>query len=357
MRKTEPEPATTAPSSGRPGLLDGRRLLLLVRRGRLGLPPRVGLMLLTATLLLGLCALLDRLHNPSRELGGGTGFDLPAELPSSKLDDTSAEAPTAESVVLPRSTLDRRDPAPPEELPPPALLQLAQSAGPEIAPVPEPPLPLPEPAPPTPAPVVSVPVPDPRDFDAVRYPHRGDTPMMCYWKTLGLQALLAAALTAAPAVAEDTADAKKLEDIQKQLGEIQKAIEGLSGLQKDVGDAKLNIARAQLDISQLREQLSKLQKDVDALRSQASGAARISGFGPAGGLGRIRLQNSYAVPATVIVNSRAYRLEPGQTQMLDNQPVGGFTFEVLVDGFGVVQTPTVRVLGANETYTIYVYPR
>lgn len=176
--------------------------------------------------------------------------------------------------------------------------------------------------------------------------------MMRTWQMLGFSALLAAALTASPAVAEQKDDSKKLDDILKQLGEIQKSLDGLANVPKDLTDAKINIAKGQADILQLKDQLTKLQRDLDELRKQVNSTTRIAAFPPTGASGRIRLMNTFSQGMSIRVNDRVYRLEPGQTQMLDSQPIGAFTYEVLG-----VQAPVTRTLAAGETYTIYVYPR
>jgi hypothetical protein len=45
--------------------------------------------------------------------------------------------------------------------------------------------------------------------------------------------------------------------------------------------------------------------------------------------GTIRLYNTSLMPVDVVVNDRAHHLEPGETQVLANQPVGAVNYEVL----------------------------
>lgn len=176
--------------------------------------------------------------------------------------------------------------------------------------------------------------------------------MMRTWQMLGFSTFLAAALTAGPAVADQKEDSKKLDDIQKKLGEIQNSLDALAGVPKDLMDAKINIAKGQADILELKAQLTKLQQNLDELRKQVNSTTRTANFPPTGASGRIRLMNTFSQGMSIRVNDRVYRLEPGQTQMMDSQPIGAFTYEVLG-----VQAPVTRTLGAGETYTIYVYPR
>lgn len=423
MKKTEPEGADEARSEGPEGAADrarffGRPSAGLARLcgaelpGWLGLPSRPALFLLTAMLLVSLALLLDALAGhrpvvPAEPATGATlpepeepaavaaapaqlapevvapttatpesapsGFVLPAVNPSSKLNNTSAEAPESNSASPPQLALDGRNPSAKEEgapsvVPPPAPVQTVSDPPPEVRPSAPSPIEAPSLPPPDPPPAVAPPavepaplpavagvgeaVPQPGDFDSVRNPHRGDSPMMTTWRMLGLQTLLAAALAAGPAAAgqADAVDAKKLDDIQKQLTEIQRTLDAF--MVKDVGDLKVNVARAQADFLQLREQVARLQKELEGLRGQSGPQTRVAGFPPNGATGRLRLMNTFTAPMSIRINDRVFRLEPGQTQIVEGVPAGSFTYEVLG-----IQAPVARTLGANETYTIYVYPR
>jgi hypothetical protein len=176
--------------------------------------------------------------------------------------------------------------------------------------------------------------------------------MLHTWKLLGLNLLLATSLAAAPTAAgADTADAKKLDEIKEELKGLSAIKEDLKNIQKQL---ELSAQAAIRDSNELREKISRLEKQLKDLETRLGQAsARTAYSSPVGtATGRIRLINSYVEPTRIRVNDRVYPLEPGQTLTLDNQPVGGFTYEVLG-----IQGPLVRVLGANETYTIYVYPR
>jgi hypothetical protein len=173
---------------------------------------------------------------------------------------------------------------------------------------------------------------------------------------LGLQALLAATLAASPAVAGvNQAEPKKPDDLGKQLADMQKALEdSIKNLRTD-----LNVydQTTRADLRELKDRVAQLEKQVKDMESRLNQMPSTrQAFSPPA-TGRIRLMNMYNVPATVRVNRIAYRLQPGEQRMLEGQPVGAFTYEVMVDPFGQVQPPTDRVLGANEVFTIYVYPR
>jgi hypothetical protein len=175
---------------------------------------------------------------------------------------------------------------------------------------------------------------------------------------LGLAALLAFVLTTTTVRGEGTSDIEKTKDVKQQLDDIAKKLD-------------LLINHNQADIGELRESLRKLDERVRALenlRDQLSTSARrntrfspstsTSAYPPtSGGLGTIRLRNDTLVFAQVYLNGRYYNVPPLETVQLPNQPVGEFTYRVLADGFGEITPTLTRNLGANETYTITIYPR
>jgi len=78
---------------------------------------------------------------------------------------------------------------------------------------------------------------------------------------------------------------------------------------------------------------------------------------PPAAVGRIVLKNTYAMPVRIILNDRSYPLEPGETWVLDNQPAGAFSYEVLGGPSGVVQARVNRFLEAGREYPITVFTR
>jgi uncharacterized protein YlxW (UPF0749 family) len=169
---------------------------------------------------------------------------------------------------------------------------------------------------------------------------------------LGLFTLLTAALLAAPAAADP--EPKKPEDIGQQLTKLQEAFQ--KSIETLQGDLRVYDQAMRSDLKELRQRVGQLEKQVKDLEARLDAGSTRRAFSPPVG-GRIRLMNMFTLPATVRVNGTSYFLAPGQTRDIEGQPVGAFTYEVLVDGFGSVQPPTTRELRANETYTIYLYPR
>jgi phage shock protein A len=188
------------------------------------------------------------------------------------------------------------------------------------------------------------------------------------WKLLGIQTVLAGALALSPASAADSDTPAKPPDlatVSKQLEEMKKTLEGLQTSVlafnkamdderaqriKADSDAEVRLQQLISDMSELRKQISQVRQDMDVLKARPS----VSAYPPSGqaAAGRVRMVNSYMEPVTVVVNGRAYPLQPGETRLTDPIPSGTFTYEVLG-----VQPPMTRPLAAGETFTVTVYPR
>src|SRR5579885_1661807 len=399
-KRTEPRPATAA-RPGSPLAAPGRAVfawgwLALTRRaGRLPAPAlatRPALLVLATVLVVALCAVLAAWGGrPGPAPPDRAGFSLPAEESSPKLDNTSAEAPAVNSALPPRIALAKQAepsgqkeevaPAPVEppvtervaqvapvpDLPPPLAPQPPPVA-PEAAPAPPSPRPGPTPvpapgveppaAPPLAPPTASASPPNPEDFESIRDPHRGVSPMMRTWRALGFSALLAAAFTAPPALADNTdqkkTDGEKLDELLKTQKDIKKSLESIG---QDLKDTAAAAQQAQAGVAGLSERIRSLEERVRELESKVGQGptVRKSGFGPIpNGKGRIRLVNRYNARATVILNSRPYPLQPGQEEVVD-VPAGNYTYLVLVDGYGEVLAATSRPIAANESRTIEVF--
>lgn len=177
-------------------------------------------------------------------------------------------------------------------------------------------------------------------------------------KTLHLLIALTLSFLASPSLAQTKeGDPQKPDDLQRQLSEVKTRLDALAAvvqeLEKLRGDTARSFQAAQKQLDALQEQLARAQKDLQTPREPNPPSTRASGYGPAASeIGRIRLLNTYVSPVTVVVNGKPYRLAPGDTELLDGQSPGMFTYEV--QG---IQRPVNRVLAANETFTINVYPR
>lgn len=169
--------------------------------------------------------------------------------------------------------------------------------------------------------------------------------MMRHIPWIGASTLLAIALTAVPARADDSDKPKSTEDrltaIEAQLKKVTDSLNALLAIQKLQGD-----------VNEMKDTVARLQRDLETMRGKMDSQTRTAFSPPIGGTGRIRLLNQYSSPMTMVVNGISYRLDPGRERVLDAQPAGPFTYEVLG-----VQPAITRVLAANETFTIFVYPR
>ena len=371
-----------------------------------GLPARPGLLVLTALLLIALCALLATWRFQPRPTEAG--IPLLADSSSSKLNNASAASAEA---VAPTLTRELETPVKlrvEESGPAVVATPLSDAKGPDLASfvppasvVPVPPSQLAEPG-------------LPEQSNTVQNAPRGDTPMTQTWKKLGLQTVLAAAVTTFPVWAADPelkpgdytkqfeevqkqlkdiktaladlppvkADTKKLredataqgessklkfEDIQRQLRELKTTLGDLEAIKTDLknlkDDTNVNVQAAQMKINALSDRMGRLEDAIAGLKTQMQSQPRISSFPPTPAppppavTGRIRLSNTFTTPVTVFVNQRAYTLFPNETRDLESQPAGPFQYEVLASSFGVVQPRRTVSLNPNETFTISVYTR
>jgi hypothetical protein len=328
---------------------------------------------------------------------------LHTENSCSNLNNISAEdaAPGAKPLSQPTVVVSEQAaplPEPPTmdvaEIPPPPVVQVvrtdntasglplpppqAMEQPPDVPPpskfeVPAPaPLPLAEPAP-----VDALPSParmtEPELSDPLEDWHRGDVPMIRNWhKILGYQALLAAAMFAGTAGADDQTSKNtdqptktELKAIRDLLDGIDKKIGSLDTIKSEVGGLKKEIELMRQAntgaFGDMHRRISELEKRLSALEGRLNQTnTRVANFPPTNGAapaaGRIRLLNNYPAPASVRLNNTVYRLNPFETQLVD-LPAGQYTSEVWIDGFGTVQPPTVGTLLANVQRTIEVFAR
>jgi hypothetical protein len=258
--------------------------------------------------------------------------------------------------------------------------------------------------------------------------HEGDPPMTRNWKMFGLQTLLAAALTATPALATSGPEGdgknnnekpnktleeriKKIEDdvkdfktdfSNKVVAAVKAALENkdtlksLTGkiaaavstaLDQEIDKKVAEAVKAALDV-EMRGELNKLKDEVKRLQdlvkdSKVSNSKttearafdvgmeeirkalddikqillkpRIAFSRPApNNGGRIVLTNNYGEDVTFILNNReVFRLAPGQSRVLEGQPAGTFTYEILSPTWGSRGRTTSTIL-SNETVRLNV---
>jgi len=191
--------------------------------------------------------------------------------------------------------------------------------------------------------------------------------MMRNWKNvIGIEALLAAVLATAPALAaapEDPPKPDKVDKVLEKLKDLDTKLGALETIKRDIASLQAELKLLQQnttgEIKDLKDRNDKLEARLKELEGQLNQIAktRIANFPPAGATGRVRLRNSFTRPARVIINERSYPLEPGQSADISNLPVGALSYEVIVDGWGIVQPRTTVMLLAESLRTIEIYSR
>jgi hypothetical protein len=200
--------------------------------------------------------------------------------------------------------------------------------------------------------------------DTVRDVHRGNTPMRNTWRLLGLNAVLAAALTASPAVAIDPEkpqdrDKQDLAEIKRLLEGINKSLGSLDRLEREIEelrfDRDVRVKSMQAEIIDLKRQIARMKDDMD--RVVSPNGSRRTAFSPptdaapALPSGTVRIVSTYPQPADVIVNDRTFLVQPYQT-VVTRIPAGSFTYEVPISG-----KRATRQLTANDTFMITLFPQ
>jgi hypothetical protein len=306
------------------------------------------------------------------------GFDLYARPPAHKFNNTSAEAP--QLPALPPDTAE------------PPLFVLHEPLAPELT-LPEPPAGPRESV----EPAMLMPVvyfPGSLDCSCFRDLHQGDTPMLRTWNVVKLSSVVAVALAVCPPLAvaqteipqndlrvlKDSVEAlgKKLDETNSNLAN------ALAGIKSDMKvlngasmDTSLKMTTMEGTIEALRNQVGALKAEVDKLQGRGTvkypgekgdeistrlakveemlarmADGRIANSPPANS-GRIEMVNRYPEEILFLINQKSYRVAPNTTMMLDNQPAGAFTYEVISGTYGSRGTnqPTLE---PGRTFTITV---
>jgi hypothetical protein len=325
-------------------------------------------------------------------------FDLHADNSSFNLQRISVEEPANPVVAPPQPTVAQELPPPPPKVEtpvipareiPPVVQVKTEDPIPDLPPPPQQakgPADVPPPSamkletPPAIVPdtiqlTETVPVPqliiEPEVCDPICDWHRGDVPMIRNWhKVLGYQAIFAAAMMAGQAGAGDNGKGNsdrpaptELKAIKDQLDKIEESTKAMGAIRLDLGGLRKEIELLRKsntsEFEAVNKRVGELEKKLASLESKLN--TRVANFPPANGpgappTGHMRLVNGFGRKATIFLNENPHPLEPGQVQEL-NMPAGNYTFWVLVDGFAMVQPPTVGTLSAGGSRTIEVFTR
>jgi hypothetical protein len=199
-----------------------------------------------------------------------------------------------------------------------------------------------------------------------------------------LLACLAALLISVPVRAEDRPD-----DLQRQMEAMNRALAGiradlellkpveasrrLADIESRLRKVEEMLARqdgrpsfypSDTEIRTISDLLGRLREFDDRMRNiegrLGSGDGRIARSitpdRPGAMAGSIRLDNTSGLPATVIINGISYRMGPFETRTLSNRPLGAYTYDVDVEGFGTVRSGWQRTLVAGYRDVITIFP-
>jgi len=155
---------------------------------------------------------------------------------------------------------------------------------------------------------------------------------------------------------------KRLDKDFSEIGEKLTTLDGaLANTLKLEGDVQ-KLTRTVADLnSQLKALQDSYQRLDERLRMQDARIAksfepRPPEPRPNGTTGTIKLQNRSGVSATVVVDNRGYVLGPFETRLLENRPLGSFSYEVIAENFGVIQSLVTRTLTPEDVFVIQINP-
>jgi hypothetical protein len=162
------------------------------------------------------------------------------------------------------------------------------------------------------------------------------------WTKLVPAVLLAMPLMLAP-VHADELNADKIAKLQKEVDDLKKEVENL----------KRGTAQDIREIKDLLKQMAQQGPVVSRSGYTPGTGGAGNGGAPAPNMGRVTLRNQYETNATFRINGQSYTVAPHWVMGVD-QPLGPLTWEVSVEGYGVVQPPTSVTLTANgRTMTVF----
>jgi hypothetical protein len=162
------------------------------------------------------------------------------------------------------------------------------------------------------------------------------------WTKLTLAVLLALSFTLAPAHADElTAD--KIARLQKEVDKLKEEVENLKR-----GTAQ--------DIREIKELLRSLAPQGPVVSRSAYGSPGAGNSAmPAPGTARVTLRNRYHATATIHVNGQTHTVPAYSSMIVADVPLGPITYDVFVDGYGLIQPATTVALNPGGR-DINVFP-
>ncbi len=166
------------------------------------------------------------------------------------------------------------------------------------------------------------------------------------WTKLVPAVLLAMSMLApvhADAPNNDKSNADKIAELQKEVNDLKREVKNLKeGTAQDIREIKDLL-------KQMAQQAPVVSRSAYTPGAGGSG----NGGGPPPSMGRVTLRNQYETNATFRINGQSYTVAPHWVMGV-NEPLGPLTWEVSVEGYGVVQPPSTVTLTANgRTMTVF----
>jgi hypothetical protein len=190
--------------------------------------------------------------------------------------------------------------------------------------------------------------PGSRAWESISVHHRGGTTMRTWTKLV--PAVLLAMSMLAPVHADtpnnDKSNAEKIAELQKEMNDLKREVENL----------KRGTAQDIREIKDILRQLAQQPAPVVSRSAYSPGAGGSgNGGGSAPGTASVYLRNQYGANATFRINGQPYTVGPYRTTTVTNVPLGTITWEVSVDGHGLIVPSTPVSLTASGR-TINVFP-
>jgi hypothetical protein len=176
--------------------------------------------------------------------------------------------------------------------------------------------------------------------------------MKYHGKLAGVLALVAVLFVGSLAPAADQSNADKIKELKKEI----------DTLKKEMEDMRLDREKHREYLAEVFRKLDQRLERIDSSLKQLTerGTRRSSSFTPGTGAampaatGTIRLNNTLAVPATVVLDGTVYTVPAFSVMTLAAQPARMITYEVTAVGYGV-RAPVRTPVRPNETLTLTIY--
>jgi hypothetical protein len=128
---------------------------------------------------------------------------------------------------------------------------------------------------------------------------------------------------------------QEIQRLQKRVADLEKEIDRLRGVAFYYSPEGADAVRA------MKDRLEKLERNLRAESRFYPPSDTV--VAPPRDAGSVRVRNHSMYASTVTINGRSVMVYPGQAVTVPNVPAGTFTYEVYVDGFGVIgrRSPTM----------------